>query len=293
MGSDSAQRAGHSVTEQGPLTANADSATVRTRLDAWSHALEQAIAAGSLTQATQLAGVVLRHQPRHLATYAKLLRVAWMARRWQEGADLGRRLLRADPNNALAWQLIARNAEEEDNRGQAHAIWQRAFEISPYSPEIRAGLSRTQVATGESLALNRAALASLYLRSYRWRHASALYSTLIDADPRRVDFQAGYLVALWRQRQDDAAYELARHLVDAHAFLLLAWTVIRAIGDENDRALSQHPIQSMDPDGDYVRSWFRLEHAPRSEARIGNELTQGPAFLTVSEAESEFLQPTV
>ncbi|MBK8046536.1 MAG: hypothetical protein IPK16_05030 [Anaerolineales bacterium] len=45
--------------------------------------------------------------PRHLATYQRLVRATWQLKRWQEGEDWSRRLLQADPGNAVAWRSLA------------------------------------------------------------------------------------------------------------------------------------------------------------------------------------------
>ena len=78
-----------------------------------------------------MAQIVLRELPRHLATYQRLLRMAWALKRWDEGEDWARRLLQADPGNTLAWRSLARAVEQSGRRGQAHAMWQRAFEMAP------------------------------------------------------------------------------------------------------------------------------------------------------------------
>ncbi len=92
-----------------------------------------------------LAQVVLKRMPRHLETYQWLLQAAWQLKQWDEGEEWGRRLLQADPNNALAWRAVARGVEERGERAQSHAIWQRAFEVAPFDPDVRSGLSRTSL----------------------------------------------------------------------------------------------------------------------------------------------------
>ncbi len=219
----------------------------------WSAALERALTRGALDDAVTLAHGLLLRLPRHLATYQRLLRITWMLRRWEEGEEWARRLLQADPGNALAWQSLARAAEQRGHRAQAHAMWQRAFEMNPYAPEIRAGLARTSLETAQGPMLDLACLATLYLRARRWEAAAQAYRNLVKADPRRIDFQVCLMLALWQQPRAEEAYALARHLVAEHPYLVLAWAVIDALGDENDQALAHHPLSTMDPDGDYLR----------------------------------------
>ncbi len=261
---------------------------VQTVLGDWHVAIEQQLQAEDPTAAVALAQVILKQYPRHLPTYQRLLRAAWMLQRWEEGEDWAKRLLRADPGNALAWRALAMAAEQREQRAQAHATWQRALEAAPYEPTIRAGLSRTTLRpidrqatlAGEEPAvmLNLACLATLYLRGLRWEQAAAAYQTLLQAEPRRVDFQIGRLAALWQQRARQAAYRLARQLTEQHPHLLIAWVALRSLGDEDDRALALHPIGVLDPDGDFVSSWFGVHYESQ------------PVTLEVTASEAALLQ---
>ncbi|MEZ4681670.1 MAG: hypothetical protein R2932_46405 [Caldilineaceae bacterium] len=166
----------------------------------WAVAMEQRLAADDLEALVLLAQVVLRKLPRHLATYQRLLDAAWRLRRWEEGEEWGRRLLRADPGNALAWRALAMAAEQRGERAPAHATWQRAFEAAPYGVEIRAGLSRTTLhpagapvtPVGElpTLVLNLACLA-YSIGAGCTRAGNADLSPALQADARRIDFRLG------------------------------------------------------------------------------------------------------
>jgi len=251
----------------------------------WAIAMEEQLIVGDLAAATTLAKAILRKLPRHLATYQRLIEVAWQLRRWEEGELWGRRLLQADPANHLAWRALAMAAEQRGERAQAHAIWQRAFEMAPYDPEIRTGLSRTTLhpanapstPVGElpTLVLNLACLATLYRRGQQWKRGAQSYRQLLQADARRIDFQLGLMACLWQQnaqqriseqnrsRQSAAqqsAYRVAQHLVNRHPHLLIAWVGLQALGDENDRALARSPIAAMDPDGEFVSNWFAMHN---------------------------------
>ncbi len=260
---------------------------VSTPLADWNVLIDRALHEENPHQAVALAQVILRHLPRHLPTYQRLLRAMWLLKRWDEGEDWGQRLLRADPGNALAWRALAMAAEQRGQRAQACAIWHRAFEANPYEPEIRAGLSRTSLrppdesrqsaATPDNLMLNPACLATLYLRGFRWDRAARLYRSLIQADARRIDFQVGLVAALWQQRATKETYRIARHLVQGHPYLLMAWAALDATGDENDKALARNPIEMMDPDGNFVGEWFGLQYEGH------------PAVLLVNAREAELL----
>lgn len=254
----------------------------------WAVAMEQQLQSENPTGVATLAQVVLKRLPRHLPTYQRLLRAAWLLHRWEEGEEWARRLLRADPGNALAWRALAMAAEQRGQRAQAHAIWQRALEADPYAPTIRSGLSRTTLRPAEghttlagetpAVMLNLACLATLHLRGQHWEQAATTYQALLQAEPRRVDFQVGRLAALWQQRARQAAYRLARQLTQQHPHLLIAWVVLRSLGDADDRALAQNPIDMLDPDGDFVSSWFGVHYESQ------------PVILEVAEGEAGLLK---
>lgn len=267
--------------------------TVSSVLADWHVAMEQQLQAENPTAVAALAQVVLRRLPRHLATYQRVLQAAWLLQRWEEGEEWAKRLLRADPGNGLAWRALAMAAEQRGQRAHAHATWQRAFEAAPYEPTIRAGLSRTTIRSTElrssgntatmigeepALLLNLACLATLYRRGQRWEQAASAYQALLQAEPRRVDFQVGRLAALWQQRAHQTAYQLARQLTEQHPHLLIAWVALRSLGDEFDRALARNPIDMLDPDGDFVSSWFGIHYDSQ------------PVTLEVSPAEAAVLQ---
>ena len=226
-----------------------------------SGAIEAQLTVGNYEAAAALSRVVLMRLPRHLPTYQRLLRATWALKRVPEGEDWARRLLQADPANALAWRSLAYAVEQKGMRNSARAMWRRAFEADPYHPDIRSGLSRTSLDRRDALVLNTACLASLYLRGGRWAHAASTYWGLMQAEGRRIDFPLHCAVALWQQNARQEAYRLARQLTQRHPHLLLAWVVVSSLGDVDDRALARNPIQSMDPDGEYVRQWLGIPFA--------------------------------
>ena len=66
-------------------------------------------------------------------------------------------------------------------------------------------------------------------------------------------------------------------MTQQHPQLLIAWVVLRSLGDDNDRALAQNPIDMLDPDGDFVSSWSGVHYESQ------------PVMLEVSEGEAELL----
>lgn len=266
-----------------------------TTLADWDATIQQALVDGDALRAVDLALAILPRFPQRVVTYQQMVHALWSLRRWQEGENWGRRLLQADPGNALAWRAVARAIEQRGERARAYATWQRAFEGDPYEPETRAGLARTNLARTslkptDIARLNLACLATLYLRGHRWPQAVDCCRTLIQAAPRRVDFAAHLVVALWQSGAQDEAYVTARRLVHDHPRLLLAWVVLDAVGDEDDKALANSPLSSMDPDGAYVRQWCNLRYPARPtavtmDAGVAALLQPSPPDLTASGVE--------
>jgi len=97
-------------------------------LAALSRAMQARLKAGEPEAAAALAQVILLRYPRHLATYERLIQAAWMLQRWQEGEDWARRLLQADPGNAVAWRSLAFAVEQKGMLATARSVWRRAFQ---------------------------------------------------------------------------------------------------------------------------------------------------------------------
>lgn len=243
-----------------------------------SKAMEMRLATGEPAAAAVLARVVLLRFPRHLASYERLIRAAWMLKRWQEGEDWARRLLQADPGNAVAWRSLAFAVEQKGLLGAARSIWRRAFQSQPYDPDIRSGLARTNLDGRDRLRLDGAALASLHFRAGRWGHAAGAYQRLVKAEPKRLDFQVNWMVSAWQQGARQEAYQIARHLTRRSPHVLMAWVVLASLGDVDDRALARNPIQTMDPDGEFVQAWLQI---PWDRAQTPIRVTIGEAALLV------------
>ncbi len=244
------------------------------QLAAWGEAIDNALDQGKADQATALAKLLLRKHARHLPTYERIIQICLTTRRWAEAREWGLRLLRGDPTNALGWVAVAIALEKRGESAPsrvladqevAHSAWGRAVDLDPYNPEIRAGWQRT-VSDKSALdgpELSQCTLAFLHLRAGRWQRALALFNALAKSDEAEPAYQVGRLLALWRTDEQGLARFLAQSLTDANRGLLIGWLVRAAVGDENDRALAQGYVESLDPDGDYATRW--LGSAPRQE----------------------------
>lgn len=49
----------------------------------------------------------------------------------------------------------------------------------------------------------------------------------------------------------------------------MAWVVLATLGDTDDRALARNPIQTMDPDGEFVQAWLHIPwDRPQTPIRV-------------------------
>ncbi len=245
------------------------------QLSAWGKAIDTALDEGEIQTAVGLAHLLLRKQPRHLATYERIIHLCWTARRWEEGREWGLRLLRGDPSNVLGWGILAIAGEKRAERSgrtqtegvaAAHGLWQRALALDPYNAEVRAGWSRTAISAPTASSpvgdgtpqpiLNQAALAFLQLRAKQWSTAQPLFNGLARLDSGQVVYQMGQLLCLWRTQESKAARLLAQELTAAHRGMLVGWLVLASVGDVNDQAIARGHVQSLDPDGEYATRWL-------------------------------------
>jgi hypothetical protein len=64
--------------------------------------------------------------------------------------------------------------------------------------------------------------------------------------------------------------------------------VIDDLGDENDQALARHPLGTMDPDGDYIRSCWAI---PSTERAVRFVLSEDDRALLAELAPAEIVPP--
>ena len=236
------------------------------QLSVWGKAIDTALDEGEIQTAVDLAQLLLRKQPRHLATYERIIHLCWTARRWEEGREWGLRLLRGDPSNVLGWGILALSAEKraekrakragQTDRSTAHGLWDRALALDPYNAEVRAGWHRTAKDGTTQPVLNQAALAFLQLRAKQWSTAQPLFNGLARLDSGQIVYQMGQLLCLWRTQESRAARLLAQELTAAHRGMLAGWLVLASVGDVNDQAIARGHVQSLDPDGEYATRWL-------------------------------------
>lgn len=245
----------------------------------WCAAVDQRVEAGRLEEAVALLRVILVRLPRHLPSYERLLHLIWRMRRWDEGADWARRLLRADPCHELAWLVWARSVEEEGDLELARKLWRRALVYAPYSRTVRRGVLRTHVGVAHPLDLDHAALATLYRHGHHWSLAASLYERLAQVYPNRLDIRCGLLESLWRGDRLEEALDMARQLSRLRPDLYLSWLVMDRAGDADDRALAHAPLAAFDADREYA--WARFEEPL---PRPAHQIPVSPEELSLLEA---------
>lgn len=255
-----------------------------TDLSSWRQTIDRLLGQNRPGAALRLLPVILRQLPHYLPAHRQMLLALWQARRWHDGQPWALRLLRADPSQELAWAVMANAAEEIGNPSMAHRLWLLAFEQAPYNRQIRAGVVRTALTHGSPLALNQAALATLYRHGGHWAQAATIYKSLVAAHPNRPDLQNGYLESLWQSRQTDMAIDVAHELAIREQQWLLAWLVSAEIGDDDDRALAHAPLAALDADGAYVAARYGIQMIHTAPPLLSITAQEARLFEEMSEA---------
>jgi len=177
---------------------------------------------------------ILLHYPKNANGYRLLGRVLVAMSRWEEAADVLRRLLGAYPNDFLAhFQL---SIAYEGLKQPEQALWhiERAFDQEPNNADVIKRLRTLYMRVREQevtrIQLTSGAVASQYLQSGLFEQAVEVLREAIQRMPDRSDLRLKLAVALWRiGRQVDSA-ELAIDLlseapyaVEANQILTELW----------------------------------------------------------------------
>jgi tetratricopeptide (TPR) repeat protein len=207
---------------------------------------------------------VLTTYPRHLGTYGVLGQIYLELGRYEDAANLLRRLLGADPENVIGY--VGLGAIYEARGLLDEAIWQfeRAVELSPRNPQVRAELSRlhrqrTPEGAGR-IAMSRGALARVYMRAQLFPKAIGELRELVAEEPHRFDLRVALAEALWHDRRLADAEAVCQgilaelpHCLKANLILGRLW--LQTDQDDQARALLQR-AQALDPENAVAQAIF-------------------------------------
>ncbi len=207
---------------------------------------------------------VLMTYPRHLGTYGVLGQIYLELGRYEDAANLLRRLLGADPENVVGY--VGLGAIYEARGLLDEAIWQfeRAVELSPRNQQVRAELQRlhrqrTPEGSGR-IVMSRGALARVYMRAQLFPKAIGELRELVAEEPHRFDLRVALAQALWHDRRLADAGAVCQgilaelpHCLKANLILGQLW--LQTDQDDQARALLQR-AQALDPENAVAQAIF-------------------------------------
>ena len=221
---------------------------------------------------------LLRQFPRHVDTYRILARALLENREFEDAAEMFWRILSADPNDFVAHIGLSDIYREDGKLAEATWHLERAYEMSPYDPDLQEVLRELYAAQDdrllEELPLTKAALARIYFKGELYQQAAdELRSLLGQNGDDRIDLQVLLAETLWRdnQRVDavDVSLKVLEKLPDSitvNAILAEIWLLTGRTEEAQSylqhlRLLTQVDQTHLDPDS-VVGQAFQADGAP-------------------------------
>lgn len=269
-----------------------------TTLQALINQAERQVRAEAYEEAIALCHAVLRRYPRYARCY-RILGEAYLGLgEHEEAANLFRRSLGVDVEDAIAYAGLSIIFEERGLLDEA--IWQmeRAFELAPGRDELRRELARLYEQRGSParVMLTRGALAHLYARGGLLNKAIGELRNLLAREPYRLDLRVALARVLWRAGRRREAAETSQGILDVAPNCLVARLILGTYWCEEGRGEEGRALlegaQDLDPDNrEATRLLGRSVRLPTRAERVEPEgdLTGGDEFA-VEEQERTWLE---
>ncbi|MGC8827893.1 MAG: tetratricopeptide repeat protein, partial [Anaerolineae bacterium] len=191
------------------------------------------------TEAINTARHVLYYFPKHLDTYLLLGEACLESGSTREAIEMFQRVLSADPENLMAWVGLA-EAYQQDELPEL-GLWylERAFEVDPTNPDLRAELQRlyAQVRGVKELRvkLNGPALGRIYLRGGLYHLAVEEFQAALDKHPDYYHVHVGLATALWRMDRRVEAAAVCQDILETLPNCLPAALILGTIWSRGDQ----------------------------------------------------------
>ncbi|MFZ5917269.1 MAG: tetratricopeptide repeat protein [Chloroflexota bacterium] len=186
-------------------------------LSAYCAEAEQLIEQRELEAAIALGQHLLRHYPKYVNAYRVLARATLDQGQVGHAADLFKRVLSADPEDLESRVGLGLIYNEEEALEEALWQWERAFELAPGNPDIRAQLrqvrERLEGREFPRIELTRGALGRLYARGGLFQQAADEFQAVVRHDPQRVDVLVALAETLWRDGKLAAAEAICEQVL--------------------------------------------------------------------------------
>lgn len=208
------------------------------------------------TEAIHTARHVLYYFPKHLDTYLLLGEACLESGSTREAIEMFQRVLSADPENLMAWVGLA-EAYQQDELPEL-GLWylERAFEVDPTNPDLRAELQRlyAQVRGVKELRvkLNGPALGRIYLRGGLYHLAVEEFQAALDKHPDYYHVHVGLATALWRMDRRVEAAAVCQDILETLPNCLPAALILGTIWSRGDQPEEGERLlrmaEAMDPE---------------------------------------------
>ena len=208
------------------------------------------------TEAIHTARHVLYYFPKHLDTYLLLGEACLESGSTREAIEMFQRVLSADPENLMAWVGMA-EAYQQDELPEL-GLWylERAFEVDPTNPDLRAELQRlyAQVRGVKELRvkLNGPALGRIYLRGGLYHLAVEEFQAALDKHPDYYHVHVGLATALWRMDRRVEAAAVCQDILETLPNCLPAALILGTIWSRGDQPEAGERLlrmaEAMDPE---------------------------------------------
>jgi len=215
--------------------------------------IEEALAAGHHDQARARCLALLEQMPRALRAQRLLGEISLAQGLIAESNQLFRRVLRANPEDALALIGLALIHERRNEQSAALACYQWVCELRPGNSQVLLEYNRlAYLLRRPAFQLSRAGLARLYMRGGLWNRALWEWRAVLKRSPDRLDAQVGLIEVLWWQKQWPAAEASCREILQGAEQCLKALLILGAILALDGRAVEAwqflRPAVALDPD---------------------------------------------
>ncbi len=208
------------------------------------------------TEAIHTARHVLYYFPKHLDTYLLLGEACLESGSTREAIEMFQRVLSADPENLMAWVGLA-EAYQQDELPEL-GLWylERAFEVDPTNPDLRAELQRlyAQVRGVKELRvkLNGPALGRIYLRGGLYHLAAEEFRAALDKHPDYYHVHVGLARALWHMDRRVEAAAVCQDILEILPNCLPAALILGTIWSRGDQPEEGERLlrmaEAMDPE---------------------------------------------
>ncbi len=256
--------------------------------------IDDLIDRGHLDEAVAHCRHILKHYPKALAVYRLLGKAYLEAQRYDEAADLFRRVLAAAPDDLVAHAAMSAIAEAKGDLDMAIAHMEQAFEADPSNTAVQEELRRLyglrDGVEPPRIRLTRGALARMYYLGQLYPQAIAELRAALSEDPERPSLQLllakTYAAAgKFAQAVETCAALLKKRPYCLEANRLMAELLTKAGREEEARRYLQR-VQALDPYMAYVgERWPTPESVPDEQVTLEMmewvpEMAEGEMSLT-------------